>query len=162
MHSRLSRAAAAVVATLLLSSCGSDKQPSEKEPERADVFHGSDVPHGSSGSVVAVSDGEIVECRGWGESDLETGTPAGCDTVYDIGSVTKQFTAAAVVKLQMQGRLRVTDSLGDYFAGVPTDKRDITVQPPAHPHGGPGGRPRRRLRPVGAAGHDPPLPWPPT
>ena len=92
------------------------------------MFHGSDVPHGSSGSVVAVSDGEIVECRGWGESDLETGTPAGCDTVYDIGSVTKQFTAAAVVKLQMQGRLRVTDPIGDYLAGVPADKRGITIR----------------------------------
>jgi CubicO group peptidase (beta-lactamase class C family) len=47
--------------------------------------------------------------------------------VYDIGSVTKQFTAAAVVKLQTQGRLQVTDEIGRFFDGVPQDKRDITV-----------------------------------
>ncbi len=128
MHPRLRWAIAAVVATLLLSSCESDKPPPEKEAERADVLHASDVPDGSSGSLVAVVDGEIVACRGWGESEHETDAPAGCDTVYDIGSVTKQFTAAAVVKLRMQGRLRLTDSLSDYFAGVPRDKRGITVR----------------------------------
>ncbi|WP_322936620.1 serine hydrolase domain-containing protein [Nocardioides bizhenqiangii] len=128
MHPRLRWAAATVVASVLLSSCESDQPPPEKQPERADVLRASDVPDGSSGSLVAVADGEVVTCRGWGESDHESATPAGCDTVYDIGSVSKQFTAAAVVKLQMQGRLRVIDTLGDYFAGVPKDKRGITVR----------------------------------
>ena len=54
--------------------------------------------------------------------------PADCDTVYDIGSITKQFTAAAVLKLEMQGKLRVTDPIGRYLDGVPADKREITVQ----------------------------------
>ena len=54
MHPRLRWAAAAVVATLLLSSCESDEPPPEKEAERADVLHASDVPDGSSGSLVAV------------------------------------------------------------------------------------------------------------
>jgi CubicO group peptidase (beta-lactamase class C family) len=129
-HPRLrSAAAAAVAAALMLSACESgEPPPPEKEAERPDVLHASDVPEGSSGSLVAAVDGRIVACRGWGESDHETGTAAGCDTVYDIGSVSKQFTAAAVVKLRMQGRLRVTDVLGDFFAGVPRDKRGITVR----------------------------------
>ncbi len=128
MHARLTSAAAAVVATLILSSCGSDEPPAEKKAERAAVLHASDLPDGSSGSLVAVADGEVAACRGWGASEHETDTPAGCDTVYDIGSVTKQFTAAAVVRLGMQGRLRVADGLGDYLAGVPRDKRGITVR----------------------------------
>nr|WP_246304148.1 serine hydrolase domain-containing protein [Nocardioides thalensis] len=78
--------------------------------------------------MVAVADGEVVACEGWGESDREAGTPSGCDTIYDIGSVSKQFTAAAVVKLQMQGLLSVTDTLGDFFADVPADKRGVTVR----------------------------------
>jgi CubicO group peptidase (beta-lactamase class C family) len=69
---------------------------------------------------VATLDGEVVTCQGWGEGR--------CETVYDIGSVSKQFTAAAVVKLQMQGRLRVTDPIDRFFAGVPADKRGITVR----------------------------------
>ena len=119
--------AAAGAAILLLSSCESDKPTLEKDAERADVLHTSDVPDGSSGSLVAVADGGVVTCRGWGESDQKTDTAAGCDTVYDIGSITEGFTAAAVVKLQMQGRLKATDSLGDYFDGVPADKAGMTL-----------------------------------
>jgi CubicO group peptidase (beta-lactamase class C family) len=129
MHPRLSRTVCLAVAALLLASCDSapDDPAPEKQPEPAGVFRAADVPEGSSGSLVATADGEVVTCRGWGESDHEAGTAADCETVYDIGSVTKQFTAAAVVKLQMQGRLRVSDPIGRFFDGVPVDKLGITV-----------------------------------
>ena len=120
MRPRLRTAAAAVSVVLLLASCESDEPAPEKEPERAEVFHATDVPEGSSGSLVATAGGEVVTCEGWGEG--------GCETVYDIGSVSKQFTAAAVVKLQMQGRLLVTDPIDRFFDGVPADKRRITVR----------------------------------
>lgn len=128
MRPRLSPAATALVAALLLASCESERPPPRQEPAPAEVFQASDVPDGSSGSLVATADGELVTCLGWGEADHEAGTAADCETVYDIGSVTKQFTAAAVVKLQMQGRLRVSDPIGRFFAGVPEDKRGITVR----------------------------------
>jgi CubicO group peptidase (beta-lactamase class C family) len=41
--------------------------------------------------------------------------------------MTKQFTAAAILKLEMLGRLEVTDPIGEYLRPVPADKRDITV-----------------------------------
>lgn len=85
------------------------------------------VPAGSSGSLVAALDGELVACAGWGYADRESGAAAGCDTVYDVMSMTKQFTAAAVLKLQLQGRLLVTDRIGEHLADVPDDKRDITI-----------------------------------
>lgn len=121
-------AAAVLAAALLLSSCDGAEPAPPPDADRPRVFRASDVPDGSSGSLVAVADGDVVACEGWGESDHEAGTPSGCDTVYDIGSVSKQFTAAAVVKLQMQGLLRVTDTLGDFFADGPADKRGITVR----------------------------------
>lgn len=121
-------AAAALAAALLLSSCDGAEPAPPPEADQERVFEVSDVPRGSSGSLVAVADGDVVTCEGWGEVDLEAGTPAGCDTVYDIGSVSKQFTAAAVVKLRMQGLLRVTDTLGDFLADVPADKSGITVR----------------------------------
>jgi len=128
MRPRLSSAAAAFAVALLLASCDAQEPAPEKEPEPAELFHASDVPDGSSGSLVATVDGEVVTCRGWGEADHETGAAASCETVYDIGSVTKQFTAAAVVKLKMQGRLRVSDPIDRFLDGVPEDKRGITVQ----------------------------------
>ena len=62
------------------------------------------LPEGSSGTLVAALDGEMVVCRGWGLADREAKVPADCDTAYDIMSMTKQFTAAAILKLQMQGK----------------------------------------------------------
>lgn len=125
MRPRLSSAAGGLAVALLFASCESEVPAPEPEPE---VFHASDVPHGSSGSLVATVRGEVVTCRGWGEADRETGAAAGCETVYDIGSVSKQFTAAAVVKLQMQGRLRVSDPIDRFFDDVPLNKRGITVE----------------------------------
>ena len=123
MHARLNRVCVALVCLLLLgSACDADeKDPPEKPAaDSIEVFRPADVPKGSSGSLVATLDGEQVTCQGWGQGE--------CDTVYDIGSVSKQFTAAAVIKLQMQGRLRVTDSLDRFFDGVPVDKRGINVR----------------------------------
>ena len=66
--------------------------------------------------------------RGSASPTTQPGSPAGCDTVYDIGSLTKQFTAAAVVKLEMLGRLDVHQPIGDWLGPVPPDKAGITVQ----------------------------------
>src|SRR4029077_12786787 len=49
------------------------------------------------------------------------------DTVFSVGSITKQFTAAAILKLEMQGKLHVEDAIGKYLANVPDDKRAITL-----------------------------------
>lgn len=84
------------------------------------------VPRGASGAVVAVRDGR-TSCVGFGTADRARGVPAGCDTVFDIGSVTKQFTAAAVLHLRSRGRLRVGDPIGRWFPDAPPDKAGITV-----------------------------------
>jgi hypothetical protein len=47
--------------------------------------------------------------------------------VFTIGSITKQFTGAAIVKLEMEGKLSVSDSITKYFKNVPLDKSDITI-----------------------------------
>ncbi len=86
------------------------------------------MPAGASGTWVAVR-GRRVTCTGVGLADRERGIPADCDTVYDIGSVTKQFTAAAIVKLQMMGRLDVHDRLGRWVAHpMPRATAAITIQ----------------------------------
>ena len=71
MRPRLSPLAGVAVA-LLLSSCDAELPAPEIEPEPAEVFHASDVPDGSSGSLVAMVDGALVTCQGWGRADRET------------------------------------------------------------------------------------------
>ncbi|MGH3480619.1 MAG: serine hydrolase domain-containing protein [Nocardioidaceae bacterium] len=85
------------------------------------------LPAGSSGTVLVARGDEIVHCTGFGMADREERVPASCDTVYDIQSITKQFTAAAILKLEMMGRLRVCDPISRYVEPVPKDKRGITI-----------------------------------
>jgi CubicO group peptidase (beta-lactamase class C family) len=84
------------------------------------------IPAGASGTVLAANGGEVVYCEGFGMADREADIACRCDTVYDIGSITKQFTATAILKLEQAGELAVTDKLRRFVA-VPTDKDAITL-----------------------------------
>ena len=103
-------------------------QPAEPSTQAIERLLEAKLPEGSSGTLVAALDGEMVVCQGWGLADREAEVSADCDTAYDIMSMTKQFTAAAILKLQMQGKLAVTDPISTYVGEVPADKRAITVQ----------------------------------
>lgn len=105
------------------------ERPVTAEPVDASIqeFLRAKIPSGPGGTVAAAHDGRLVHCRGFGFADRERKIPASCDTVYDIMSMTKQFTAAAVMKLEMRGRLRVTDPISEYLGPVPADKRGITL-----------------------------------
>jgi D-alanyl-D-alanine carboxypeptidase len=68
-------------------------------------------------SVAVVSHGEVVIARGYGLADVEKKTPAAADSIFRIGSITKQFTAAAIVQLAAAGKLSLDDKLGKYLPG---------------------------------------------
>lgn len=85
------------------------------------------VEKGFSGVLFVAKDGQIVLEKGYGLADRENKTPYSADTIFDIGSITKQFTGAAILKLEMQGKLAASDKISKYFKGVPADKTDITL-----------------------------------
>lgn len=85
------------------------------------------LPRGWSGTMIAARGGEVTHCAGHGMSDRARRIAASCDTVYDIMSMTKSFTAVAIMKLQMAGKLRVGDTISEFVGPVTADKRDITV-----------------------------------
>jgi CubicO group peptidase (beta-lactamase class C family) len=82
---------------------------------------------GFSGAVLVGSHGKIVISEGYGYSDMLHGRRNSSRTVFDIGSITKQFTATAILKLEMEGKLSTDDKLSRFFTNVPGDKSDITV-----------------------------------
>ncbi len=82
---------------------------------------------GFSGAVLVAVAGEPVLAQGYGLADRERAIPWTPGTVSCVGSITKQFTAAAILKLEEEGRLRVTDPITGYFADVPADKSAITL-----------------------------------
>lgn len=88
------------------------------------VLEGRQTP----GLAVAVARaGEPVWVRGYGYANLEHGVPVGEDTVFRIGSVTKQFTAAAILLLAEEGRLSLDDTVEAYFPDFPRAE-DITIR----------------------------------
>jgi CubicO group peptidase (beta-lactamase class C family) len=82
---------------------------------------------GFSGAVLVANDKVIVLAKGYGLADRERKLPCTPDTVFSIGSITKQFTAAAILKLEMEGRLSVGDPMGKHLPNVPEDKAPITI-----------------------------------
>jgi CubicO group peptidase (beta-lactamase class C family) len=82
---------------------------------------------GFSGSLLVARRGRIAIDKGYGLADRERGVPYIAGTLFDIASISKQFTAAAVLKLEMEGRLAVEDTLGKFFREAPPDKAPITL-----------------------------------
>lgn len=70
-------------------------------------------------AVLVARDGKIVYQGGFGFAELGKKVPVTADTPFRIGSVSKQFTAAAVVRLAEEGKLSLADPLENYFAGFP-------------------------------------------
>jgi D-alanyl-D-alanine carboxypeptidase len=88
-----------------------------------------DMDPGIPGAQVAVwHDGQMVLSRGYGSAELETGRAVDARTVFRIASVTKQFTAAAVVRLAEEGKLSLDDPLLRWVPEFPTGNHEVTVR----------------------------------
>ena len=70
-------------------------------------------------AVLVAREGKIVFQSGFGFADLEKKTPVTPETKFRIGSVTKQFTAVAILRLAEDGKLALTDTLEKFFPGFP-------------------------------------------
>ncbi|WP_394830719.1 serine hydrolase [Pendulispora rubella] len=72
--------------------------------------------------------GQVVFSRGYGMADLERGVPIRPNTVFDIASVSKQFTATAIVLLVQEGKLSLDDSVRKFVPELPEYTAPITVR----------------------------------
>jgi CubicO group peptidase (beta-lactamase class C family) len=82
----------------------------------------------ASFGVGVVRDGRLVLARGYGMADLENQVPATAETVYRLGSITKQFTAVAIMLLAEEGKLSVDDELTKFLPDYPTHGKKITLR----------------------------------
>ncbi len=89
------------------------------------VFSAPDAP---GASVLVIHRGQPVFARGYGLADLETRTPCATNTNFRLASVTKQFTAMAVLMLAERQKLSLTESLTDFFPEFPAYGAQITVR----------------------------------
>ena len=70
-------------------------------------------------SLVVVKDGQVIKVQGYGVADVERRIPAKPETVYKIGSVSKQFIATGIMLLAQDGRLRIDEPISKYLEGTP-------------------------------------------
>ncbi|MFK7806131.1 MAG: serine hydrolase domain-containing protein [Anaerolineae bacterium] len=80
-----------------------------------------------AGAILVAQKGEVIYQAGIGLADVDDQVAITPQTVFDIGSLSKQFTAAAILHLEQQGKLSVDDTLDMYFAEIPADKAEITL-----------------------------------
>ena len=86
------------------------------------------APDQPGAAVVVVKDGAVVYRKARGLASLELGVPLQPDSVFRLGSITKQFTAAAVMLLVEDGKVALTDPVEKYLPGYPTHGHVITVE----------------------------------
>jgi len=94
---------------------------------KIDLFLSRITPFGFAGCVLVAKDDHIIVNKGYGWAVRSQKIPNTSGSVIVIGSITKQFTAAGILKLEMQGKLKTTDLLTRFFENVPEDKKGITL-----------------------------------
>jgi CubicO group peptidase (beta-lactamase class C family) len=82
---------------------------------------------GFGGAVLVARDGKPVVSRGYGLADGELNVSNTAQTKFRIGSLTKQFTAAAILLLQERGKLNVRDGICKYLTDCPAAWQSITI-----------------------------------
>ncbi|MBX2961134.1 MAG: serine hydrolase [Cyclobacteriaceae bacterium] len=107
------------LATLLLAS--------QLHAQSLTTFLDDCANHGFRGSVLMAAKGNMVVHKGYGLADAEAGRAQTAETVFSVGSITKQFTAAGIMKLVDQKKISVSDKLSKFFPEAPEDKKNITI-----------------------------------
>jgi CubicO group peptidase (beta-lactamase class C family) len=79
-------------------------------------------------TLAVVRNGEVVKAEGYGLANVEHQVPARQETVYQSGSVGKQFTAAAVLLLVEDGKLQLDDPVSNYLPDAPESWKGVTVR----------------------------------
>ena len=79
-------------------------------------------------SVAVVRGSDTIVMKGYGLADVENDVAATPQTVYRIGSITKQFTSAAVLQLVEQGKVSLDDSIGKHLPNIPAGWRAVPVR----------------------------------
>ena len=114
-----------------LVSAQSNAEVRTQLKERAKSFFSGAEP----GGVVLVRKGDQILLReGYGLADVENNVPMTADKVLPLASVTKQFTAFAVLQLVQSGKLKLDQPVGDVLSNLPPSLAKVSLRQLLHPH----------------------------
>jgi CubicO group peptidase (beta-lactamase class C family) len=118
-----------LAATLCLATASTARSEPQDETARVDqLFQQWDKPASPGCAVAVMKDGRIVHKRGYGMADLDRGEKITPATVFHVGSISKQFTATAVLMLEHEGKLSLDDAVKTYVPELPDFGVKITLR----------------------------------
>jgi CubicO group peptidase (beta-lactamase class C family) len=118
-------ALAAMVATVTIAHANPSGQTRRAQVKTLMHRYAGDVP---GASLLVVKDGKAIIRRGYGYANLEEHVKATPETDYRLASVTKQFTAASILLLKQDGKLKLTDPIRKYLPELPASDDKITIE----------------------------------
>ncbi len=108
-----------LAALLTTSTVAADIGSPEKSTQVDKLFAGAQKV-GSPGCALGVfRDGQIIYEKGYGLASVELNSPIAPQTVFDLGSTSKQFTASSILLLEQRGKLSVNDDVRKYLPELP-------------------------------------------
>jgi CubicO group peptidase (beta-lactamase class C family) len=133
MAAALSVPAGRVIAQAVATPAQKPTAPTENPSAQVDrLFQSMDTTVSPGCAVAAMKDGKILYERGYGMADLDHNVPITPTTVFHIASMSKQFTAAAIVILAQEGKLSLDDPVRKYVPEVPDFGVPITIRQLVH------------------------------
>lgn len=78
--------------------------------------------------LAVVRDGNLIVAKGYGLANVELATPVSSETVFEAGSITKQFVAAAIMLLAQDGKLKLDDNISRYFPEASPAMKTVTIR----------------------------------
>jgi CubicO group peptidase (beta-lactamase class C family) len=118
----------ALIGFALLLAASGVVNAQEKFAKAADEVFADLTKSGSPGCALAVArGGKIIYEKGYGRANIEDDVEITPRTVFDIGSTSKQFTAASILLLEKQGKLSVRDDIRKYLPEIPDYGHKITI-----------------------------------
>lgn len=109
----------------MTTEAGAQADVGQKIDELFAAYQGTDVP---GAALMVIRDGEPALIRTWGMANLDDGVPVRPETNFRLASLTKQFTATAIMQLVEQGEISLDDRLPDVFDGFPAYGNAITLR----------------------------------
>lgn len=85
-------------------------------------------PDKPGAAVIVVREGKVILRKGYGKANLELGVSVEPDMIFRLGSITKQFTAVAILMLAEQGKLSLDDDLTKFLPDYPTKGQKLTIE----------------------------------
>ena len=105
-----------IIAGLLLTVITTHAQDNQLEKKLDSLLTGNFTPAQPGCEVLVARHGQIIYKKAFGSANLELNVPMNTGMVFNLASITKQFTAVAILQLQEQGKISLHDSLQKFKA----------------------------------------------